>query len=180
MNIVENQTWGGETLENLSERIDHAPLNSSHIPMNCIISLTTIHGPRSSSSSTLEPPLYITSALINLKLCSFFHSPFTDQHTTSNPTFSWSDFQGPPSFAKGRRASVSAEPLNMEDDISNDRVINFSALPSSLIWRLCPSCDVRKREFRLELIWLIYNLTEPTNLHSTLLSLAHFGFGYPG
>jgi len=34
------------------------------------------------------------------------------------------DFQGPPSFAKGRRASVSAEPLNMEDDISNDRVIH--------------------------------------------------------
>eukprot|EP00116_Pleurobrachia_bachei_P006220 sb/3466482/ len=37
--------------------------------------------------------------------------------------YSDEDFQGPPSFAKGRRASVSAEPLNMEDDISNDRVI---------------------------------------------------------
>lgn len=46
------------------------------------------------------------------------------QNNDDDDCYSDEDFQGPPSFAKGRRASVSAEPLNMEDDISNDRVIH--------------------------------------------------------
>lgn len=38
--------------------------------------------------------------------------------------YSDEDFAPPTNFSKGRRASVSAEPLSMEDDITNDRVIH--------------------------------------------------------
>lgn len=38
--------------------------------------------------------------------------------------YSDDDFAPPTNFSKGRRASVSAEPLSMEDDIANDRVIH--------------------------------------------------------
>jgi len=38
--------------------------------------------------------------------------------------YSDDDYVPPANFSKGRRASVSAEPLSMEDDITNDRVIH--------------------------------------------------------
>lgn len=44
--------------------------------------------------------------------------------STDNDVYSDDDFVPPTNFSKGRRASVSAEPLSMEDDITNDRVIH--------------------------------------------------------
>lgn len=67
------------------------------------------------------------------------------------------DFQPPSSFSRGRRCSVSAEPLSMEDDITNDRVIHpktdeqrarlQEAVKGILLFR---SLDQEQREYVLD------------------------------
>jgi len=67
------------------------------------------------------------------------------------------DYEPPAHFSKGRRASVSAEPLSMEDDITNDRVINpktdeqrkrlQTAVKDILIFK---SLDQEQREYVLD------------------------------
>ncbi|KAL5266982.1 hypothetical protein ACHWQZ_G004127 [Mnemiopsis leidyi] len=53
-------------------------------------------------------------------------APLIDMSNLSrdDDVYSDDDYVPPANFSKGRRASVSAEPLSMEDDITNDRVIH--------------------------------------------------------
>jgi len=55
-------------------------------------------------------------------------APLIDMSSLSrdrdDDVYSDDDYVPPANFSKGRRASVSAEPLSMEDDITNDRVIH--------------------------------------------------------
>jgi len=71
--------------------------------------------------------------------------------------YSDDDYAPPANFSKGRRASVSAEPLSMEDDITNDRVIHPKtdeqrkrlqvAVQNILIFK---SLDQEQREYVLD------------------------------
>jgi len=77
--------------------------------------------------------------------------------STSLTNIKASDFQPPSSFSRGRRCSVSAEPLSMEDDITNDRVIHpktdeqrarlQEAVKGILLFR---SLDQEQREYVLD------------------------------
>lgn len=85
-------------------------------------------------------------------------APLIDVSKLSNDdVYSDEDYEPPAHFSKGRRASVSAEPLSMEDDITNDRVIHpksdeqrkrlQTAVKEILIFK---SLDQEQREYVLD------------------------------
>lgn len=119
--------------------------------------------PMQNGSDEEEPedkpaPLFDISAMSAANTGSDDESDEEDAEiSTSLTNIKTSDFQPPSSFSRGRRCSVSAEPLSMEDDITNDRVIHpktdeqrarlQEAVKGILLFR---SLDQEQREYVLD------------------------------